>query len=169
MKNISKNILLLAFLLSINIAEAQFVAPQSINAAGNLFSQTNGSMYYTLGDLAIFTLSNSGSIGQGFIASTTAFSSVLSVQEPDKALINLKVYPNPVADLLYVEILESTVDFVQIVISTTDGKMISSEKYAAFNNKIIINISKFSPAAYFIHIKDSIGQIIGTYKIIKNH
>jgi len=163
-KNIS---LIFFFFISISVGlQAQDIAPESINAAGKKMTQPNGSLTFTLGELVILTFVDSigNTIGQGFSNASTALT---AITEPDEKLLTVKIYPNPTSDLFFIDILESQLDIIKIEIVSMDGRLVSAEKYATWNNHIGINTEKWLSGIYFLQLKDKKNHIIGTYQVVK--
>ena len=165
---IAKNIFFLCFFAVSTIAclQAQDLAPESVNAAGKKMTQSSGSLSFTVGELVILTFIDSlgNSIGQGFGNASTALTPII---EPDAKLLRVNVYPNPSADLFFVDVIESQLDIIKIDIVSIDGKLLSSEKYASWNNHIGINTEKWLSGIYFLQLKDKENRIVGTYKVVK--
>jgi hypothetical protein len=81
------------------------------------------------------------------------FSKVISL-ENDKILRGVKIYPNPVNDVLVIENAEGkTVEIVNIL-----GQKMSV--YSLINNKYSININQLKSGIYFIKIEDKLVQFI---------
>jgi len=61
--------LLFAIVVNSKLVQAQNIAPQSINTAGALVSQTNGSLNFVIGELIVlnFVGDDGSSIGSGFV------------------------------------------------------------------------------------------------------
>jgi hypothetical protein len=146
---------------------AQNISPQSINSGGNKLIQSNGTLSFTLGELAVLSQSDSqgNTIGSGFYVGATL--STLNIHEIDKSVIDVNVYPNPTTDLINIQIIHSSLDQVLVSISDLHGKEIYSGRYAGVSNLIGINTSTYASGAYFLTLKSLYDQILGTYRIIK--
>ncbi|MFT4850164.1 MAG: heat shock protein HslJ [Sediminicola sp.] len=83
---------------------------------------------------------------------------VLNVAKKDKLVI--AVYPNPVADILFINPEGSTIDNINIY--SLQGKLVLSENYALET----IDVSDLSEGLYFIEISSSEGKSI--QKFVKN-
>lgn len=156
-----------AILFMFSYSHAQSIAPQSINSGGTSVSQSNGSLSFTVGELVVLSMSDSegNTLGGGFTSGATI--STASIQEPDVALLDVKVYPNPTTDLITVAIQETQLSIVEIEVSDINGKVISTEKYSGFSTKIGINSAFWVNGTYFLTLKDERNSVLGIYTIIK--
>ncbi len=164
-----KQILVILIGLSlVTYAKSQSISPQSINNAGLAGQQTNGSLTFTVGELVVLSEAdnNGNTLGSGFTSS--AASVVTAIQEPDAAVLNVKVYPNPTSDMLYVDIVTTKLEWVYAEIMDEQGKLVLSEKFAGMTNRIGLNSSKWKGGVYFLNLKDSANNTIGNYKIVKH-
>ena len=166
-----KKLLLLftASILNWGMIHAQTIAPQSINNAGTKMTQNNGSLSFTVGELVVLTQTDSAgnSLGGGFTNAATSSTTVVSVTEPGIELINVKVYPNPTSDLVFVDIIETQIDWLYIEIYDLQGKLISSDKYAGISSRIGINTASLNKGTYLLNLKDKNDNLLGNYKLIK--
>jgi len=167
--NNSKSLVLLgaAMLLS-TMSSAQSIAPQSVNSAGTKMTQANGSLSFTVGELVVLSQTDSqgNTLGSGFTAGATI--TTLSIQEPDAAVLNVNVFPNPTSDLVNIRINHSSIEQVVVSISDVQGKEVYNGKYAGLTNTIGINTTAYAPGTYILSLKNNNNQELGTYKIIKN-
>ena len=164
-KNTLKTIIILAF--SSSFGYAQSISPQSVNSSGTSMSQSNGSLSFTVGELVVLsqTDSDGNTLGGGFTSSATI--STASIQEPNVAVLNVKVYPNPTTDLITIAIQDTKLSQVGIEITDINGKVISNEKYAGISNNIGINSAAWNNGTYFLKLKGDDNEVLGIYNIIK--
>jgi hypothetical protein len=164
-----KHIFFILLLLGVSSAWAQSIAPQAVNTVGVKMTQSNGSLSFTVGDLVVKnqTDANGNSLGSGFTNSATGSTIVLSVSKPEKAILNVAVYPNPTTDLLTVDIASTNLSRLVVEITDLQGKTLSSSQYAGISNKIGINTAGYSAGTYLLLLKDESGTLLGNYKIIK--
>ena len=170
-KNIPKNFLMILCLITFTVyIKAQSIAPQVITSGASNFSQSNGSISFTIGELVVTTETNgSGNyLGNGFIPGSVISTTVMSIEQPDASIFRVKVYPNPTNDLLFVDFITSQVDWVRIEIVDPQGRLLFSEKYASMANHIGINMAKWLTGNYFLLLKDLQNRSIGKYQIIKH-
>jgi hypothetical protein len=155
------------FLLTIT-ANAQSIAIQSVNSSGAKMIQANGSLSFTVGELVVLSQTDSegNTLGSGFTTASTLSTS--SLQETDKLVLDVKIYPNPTNELVNIQINYSTIEQVLVSISDLQGKEIFNGKYAGVSNVIGINTINYSAGTYTLSLKNSENQLLGSYKIIKN-
>jgi hypothetical protein len=148
---------------------AQSLAPQAVNTAGVKFTQANGSLNFTVGELVVKnqTDADGNTLGGGFTNAATSTTTVLSVNTPDKELLNVSVYPNPTTDLLTVDVASTSLSRLVLEITDLQGKIITSSQYAGISNKIGINTADYAVGTYLLLLKNESGKLLGNYKIIK--
>ncbi len=82
--------------------QAQSLIPDVIASAGDKYTGKNGSLSWTLGETAIETISSETNLlTQGF---HQTYLVILKDERPDDPSVDVSVYPNPVNDLLTIEI-----------------------------------------------------------------
>lgn len=164
----SKNKILLGIVLLMGtMSYAQSIAPQSVNSGGNTMSQSNGSLSFTVGELAVLSQTDNqgNTLGSGFTAGASL--TTMSVQETNAAILDVKVYPNPTTELVNIQINHSTIDQVVVTVTDIEGKEVYNGKYAGIANVVGINTSNYSTGTYLLTLKNTSNQVLGTYKIIK--
>jgi len=161
--------LLGAAMLMGTLGFAQSIAPQAVTTAGVKFTQANSSLNFTVGELVVKsqTDANGNTLGSGFTNAATGSTTVLSVNTPDKDVLNVSVYPNPTTDLLTVDVAATTLSQLVLEITDLQGKTLSSSQYAGISNKIGINTAAYASGTYLLLLKNESGKLLGNYKIIK--
>jgi hypothetical protein len=151
------------------ITYAQSITPQSVNSVGAKMSQSNSSLSFTVGELVVKsqTDANGNTLGSGFTNSATGSSTVLSVNTPDKTILNVSVYPNPTTDLLTIDVAATTLNHLVIEIADLQGKTLISSQYAGVSAKIGINTASYATGTYLLMLKNENGKQLGAYRIIK--
>lgn len=164
-KNILKTLIVFSF--GASFSYAQSISPQSVNSSGTSMSQSNGSLSFTVGELVVLsqTDSDGNTLGGGFTSGATI--STASIQEPNVAVLNVRVYPNPTTDLLTVAIQETKLPYFEIEITDMSGKVISKDKYAGISNNIGINSTSWNTGTYFLKLIGENAEVLGIYKIVK--
>jgi hypothetical protein len=147
---------------------SQSISAQSINSGATSMSQANGSLSFTVGELVILTQvdSEGNSLGSGFTSGATI--TTATIIEPSANILNVLVFPNPTSSLLNVQINHATIDQLILEIVDLQGKEVFSGKYSALTNTIGINTAQFETGTYFLNLKDTRDEILGTYKVIKH-
>lgn len=164
-KKLLKTMMILFF--SSSFSYAQSISPQSINSSGTSMAQSNGSLSFTVGELVVLsqTDSDGNTLGGGFTSGATI--STASIQEPNVAVLNVRVFPNPTTDLLTVAIQETKLSYFEIEITDMSSKVISKDKYAGISNNIGINSSSWNTGTYFLKLIGENAEVLGIYKIVK--
>lgn len=167
-RKLKTKVLLGIVLLMGTTSYAQSIAPQSVNSGGKTMSQSNGSLSFTVGELAVLSQTDNqgNTLGSGFTASASL--TTMSVQETNAAILDVKVYPNPTTELVNIQINHSTIDQVVVTVTDLEGKEVYSGKYAGIANVIGINTSSYATGTYVLSLKNLNNQVLGTYKIIKH-
>ncbi len=169
MKKILQSYLFLTCFLLSQAVNAQQIKPQVICSSGSPANQSNNKLSYTVGEITVKNISNgTNSIGQGFGNSAIAATNITAIKEPDYSLIKINLYPNPTSGLLFVEVTDSKLPFIELRVHEASGKLISNDKYAvAANNQIGINTEGWQKGTYFLRITDLQNNQLGEYKIVK--
>ncbi|MCB0483172.1 MAG: T9SS type A sorting domain-containing protein [Flavobacteriales bacterium] len=170
--------MLTAILLMGTLSHAQRIAPQSINTGGAKMSKKTGSLSFTVGELIVSnqTDNQGNTLSGGFIASATIStihveetdSQKIDIREPNAHDLDVKVYPNPTFELIYIQINHITIDQLLVSITDLQGKEVYYGKYAGISNIIGINTAAYAPGNYVLTLKDTNNQLLGRYKIIKH-
>ena len=169
-KNKSKPWALLgAAMLMGTMSYAQSIAPQSVNSGGTKMTQSNGSLSFTVGELVVLshTDANGNSLGNGFTSGAAGSTQITTLLQSPVDLLNVKVYPNPTTELVFVDILATKLSWVTIDMVDVQGKQLSTQKYAGMSNRIGINTASYTAGTYFLVLKDDANTTLATYKLIK--
>ena len=78
---------------------------------------------------------------------------------------NAAIYPNPVAENLFIGNMENTGEGMEVFIYNSEGKLIKNKLIQTENN---IAVNNLLPGIYFIKIKDQRGAYILKERFIKN-
>ena len=159
--------LLIALFTMLNLIRAQGIAPQSINPSGKSMSQANGSISFTVGDLVILSESDGegNSLGNAFSAGASV--STVNIQQPDTDLLNVKVYPNPTAAFVHIDIKDASIDKLLIFLTDKKGSELYTGTYACISNSIGINTEAYPTGTYFLTLRNAQYDVLGVYKVIK--
>lgn len=152
--------LLLIFLplLSLNI-NAQKLSEFSINATGGSMSNANQSLLFTVGDIFVLP-TDSNQTSSGLIGVLEVSEVITSLESSSYNLV--KVYPNPAQDKL---IIKSPVDGIQsLLLSDSQGKVLINR---TLNKTSDLTLAELPKGLYLLKLVNSQGQIVKTYKIIK--
>lgn len=100
-------------------------------------------------------------ITQPFIGYTYRNTPVLNTTQFSKSIVTL--YPNPVADVLRLQINTNTPDKPDIRLYTATGKLISQKRYTPTHNTL--NMVKLPSGIYFLEV--STNNQTETFKVVK--
>ncbi len=154
-------------LLAVWNIKAQSISPQSVNSVGIKMSQSNGSLSFTVGELVIaqqFDI-NGNSLGNGFINGATT--TIVSVLEPENEVLLVDIFPNPTKDLFQIQVKNSSIEEMDVVITNMLGITIFNSRYKLIQQSIGINTANYPIGSYLLSIKNTQGKILGTYKLVK--
>jgi hypothetical protein len=154
-------LLSILFLFSVNIS-AQDISKQVIGASGQTSTAGNNTMSFTLGETIVAPMYNEETLvqlGNGYYPSFDL--SVLST-ESEEINLQMKVFPNPVVESLF--ITHPVEDNFNIQIIDITGKVILSKMH---NKNSAIPMNNYSSGTYFIKVTTKQTNQTNTYKIIK--
>lgn len=140
--------------------------PNAFISAGTDF-QRNGyaHMAWTLGDFQTATYSENGIIlTQGFLQSNFNITSIYEFEETSE--IKIKVFPNPVKDILNIQIQSKQNLDIRWELINQGGKIIETSH--SFNNtkNYQINFSSFENGVYFVRTFNKAGSYIKVFKVV---
>ena len=147
--------MLLLFLIA-NAVTAQSISKQVIGSAGMSAPQLS----WTTGEAVVGLMQSSGSqLGNGYYDARN----LVALGVEDYTLdVQLKVYPNPTAQLLYVSHPEQTT--FSIGIADLNGRQIYS---GTINTSTPLDIGQYPQGMYLVSIANTETHKNNSYKIIK--
>jgi hypothetical protein len=133
-----------------------------VSASGASFKQSSGYITYTIGELVTHTLTGTSEIlTQGFLQTGLPKSWRTSVEDvPD---FEMSVYPNPVKDLLIIQV--ELLPDLQYTLHDVTGVLI--DRGLVLNERSEIDFSYLSPAIYILRVFDN-NQQIRIFQIVKH-
>jgi len=150
-----KKIIYTAILLIPFLGQAQVLDQNVIGTAGNYSESGTASLSWTIGETVVETVSDgTTALTQGFQQGNL---SVTTLIEQPELSSTLKVYPNPVKNILHVETDKKGMDYQLLNIS---GQAVANGKLENTNQEI--NFSALPVGTYFLKISEE-----KTHKIIK--
>jgi hypothetical protein len=153
----------LVFLVMVfyNTALSQSISKQVVGTSGNTLSNSNLKVSWTIGEPVVGLMTAGGKqLGNGYHPSFNV--QALSVEE-SLLDVQVKVYPNPTSEMLYVSHPALNSFFIQI--SDLNGKLTYSN---TINKEEPLDISNYSKGIYLVTIENKETNKKNTYKIIKN-
>lgn len=159
-----KIVLTLLPLAGAALVSGQSISPQVIAAAGTHYAAGNAQLSWTVGEPVITTVSNgSNTITQGFHQTLL---SATAVEEQTVAGINVNVFPNPVQDMLNVNITNNLKD-LQMELFDMSGKLLQARKIGAAEGSVQVNMTEYARASYLLRVYAADGSVNYTYKVQK--
>ena len=153
--------ILAIFLVSFS-GHSQTISKQVIGPSGATFENGNNKLSYTAGEVVIGPMADedgSYQLGNGYYPSLDL--STLNTESPELQL-KVKVYPNPVAEAIF--ITHPREQFFEVRITDISGKQILQ---ATHQKQQPLNVQTFTTGTYFITLTTKESKQTNTYKIIK--
>ncbi len=139
---------------------SQIQVNQTVNPAGGNGGNSDVSLDWSVGQIAVSTLENDQSIiKQGLLQENILVTqTVQHLEDP----VEIKVFPNPTSGKLVITISGKN----SLVYNLTDsfGKLVLKGQYV--DNENTLDIKSLPPGEYFLNISDT-NHNVNTYKIIK--
>ncbi len=150
----------LLLLLIFQLAVAQTISKQVIGAAGKTQSNANLKVSYTVGEPVVGLMTAGGNqLGNGYYPAMDL--QALSVE--DNVLdVQLRVYPNPTSQSLYVS--HPDINSFRITIVDLNGKLLYD---GAINKDEPLDVSNYTQGMYLVTVENKEANKKNTYKIIK--
>ncbi len=152
--------IILILLLLCQAALAQTISKQVIGTSGKTLTNSNLKLSYTIGEPVVGLMTAGGNqLSNGYYPALNL--QTLNVE--DNALdAQLKVYPNPTSQSLYVTHPEF--NSFRITIADLNGKQLYSGK---INKEQPLDVSEYTQGMYLVTIENTTTKKKNTYKIIK--
>ena len=143
-----------------SVGYSQSISKQVIGSAGKTQSNSNLKVSWTAGEPVVGLMSAGGhQLGNGYYPALNL--QVLKIE--DNALdLQVKVYPNPTSQMLYVSHPE--LNSFQIQITDLNGKQVY---IGTIEKEIPLDVSNYTQGMYLITIENKESNKKNTYKIIK--
>jgi hypothetical protein len=151
---------LIFILLASTTCFSQTISKQVIGTAGKTQSNSNLKISWTTGEPVVGLMTAGGNqLGNGYYPAMD----IQALSIDDVALnVEIKVYPNPTSQLLYVSHPDLTSFQIQIV--DLNGKQIHT---GTIDKEIPLDVSSYTQGMYLVTIEDTTNHKKNTYKIIK--
>ena len=151
--------------LAAGIAHGQSIERTVIATGGDYFQSPTHSLSWTIGEPITETFSNTYmTLTQGFQQSDKI--TLTSVKDPLAAQYDIKVFPNPTADVLNITINNDRDEIVIVQIYNMGGARVLSEKI--LDKNIRLNLSELMSANYLLSLHKLNGELITSYVINKS-
>ncbi len=161
-----KQVLLSSFIFVIYAhCFGQTITPNVLISAGDEFKNSFAQISWTLGDFQTTTYSkNDLTLTQGFLQSNFNITGVLNIEKTSD--INIKVYPNPVKDILNIQIQSNSNSIIQWELINQSGKMLKTGNNSEDLTNSQINFSSFNNGIYFIRTYKKDGSYVKVFKVV---
>lgn len=137
-------------------------AQESTVSSGNSFSSSSGSITYSIGQVSYITNTGSnGSTSQGVQQPYEIY--VLSSSDKITDL-NIKVFPNPVNDILTLQYSNYTNEKIDFQILNIEGKLIQFENMTS--SEAQIDFRSLASGEYYVKVTDGFKEL-KVFKIVK--
>ena len=152
----------LAILLVSLSGFSQTISKQVIGPAGATFENGTNKLSYTAGEVVVGAMTDedgSYQLGNGYYPSLDL--STLNTESPELQL-QVKVYPNPVTEAIY--ITHPTEQFFEVNITDVSGKQILQTGH---QKQQPLSVQSLTSGIYFITVTTKESKQTNTYKIVK--
>jgi hypothetical protein len=151
---------LIFILLASTTCFSQSISKQVIGTSGKTLTNSNLKLSYTVGEPVVGLMTaGSNQLGNGYYPSMD-----LQALSIDDASLNvqIKIYPNPTSQSLYVTHPEITT--FQVQIADLNGKQLFED---TIEKDVALDVSSYTQGMYLITIENKESNKKNTYKIIK--
>ena len=143
---------------------AQVIVPEVISSAGDTYSNSQGSLSWTVGEPITATENNSTYyLTQGFQQPSVIVLSTVSNTSSPPPQSSVSVYPNPVSSSIYIQ--RDGNEQLQIQLMDMNGKLILNKMLSQSENQL--DLSVFANGMYLLKVFDTQNQFIQSLKIEK--
>lgn len=157
-------IFLLSAVFFLLISPSGLVAQEVIATDGDHFSNSGGSISYTIGEPVTETYTGTSTIlTQGFQQSTLV---VTAIFEPGGINCEITAYPNPVSDFVTVNVSDIETPGMQYLLYDLNGKLLMKEPVR--DSETFIPFDNVSAGEYILKINIK-NLEIKSFKIVKPH
>jgi hypothetical protein len=155
-----KHILLVLILTFSSLSFSQSISKQVIGTSGKTLSNSNLKLSYTVGEPVVGLMTAGGNqLGNGYYPAMDL--QALSVED-NELDVQLRIYPNPTSQSLYVSHPE--LNSFGITIVDLNGKQLYS---GTINKEEPLDVSNYTQGMYLVTIENTTTNKKNTYKIIK--
>jgi hypothetical protein len=158
-----RTILLFSAMLIVLAVSAQ-VKQEVIASAGGYNSTPGLSISWTLGETIIPTFKSQ----DGSLVLTHGFQQQLiitTVAENIDVLVNVKVFPNPVSDLVNIQFESPTTEEIILTVLDSQGKLVKKDIVEINSSEKQLSLQDLAGGIYYLRLTK--GKNINVYKVVK--
>ena len=167
-----KKIFLLVFLAGIILMANGQTRLEVIASGGGYFSNSDGSLSWTLGETIVETVNN-GSINiiltQGFQQPDEKVDTAIGIRSIPQNSVFANVYPNPTVGNIRIDLKYDNTARIKIELINMWGQILHSEEMdveKAQLNNYQLDVSRLAGGMYMFRLSDE-GKLLSTYKFQK--
>jgi hypothetical protein len=138
--------------------------PDVVSASGDFYSNSNGQVQWTLGEVMVETYSNSSySVTQGFHQSFITGTGINSF-----GTTSLNIFPNPTSQSISVTFNRSA-EIYLILLTDITGKILQSKEYSNADQFLEFDLKNYSNGIYILKVSEVKANFNQCYRIIKTN
>ncbi|MCF6241140.1 MAG: T9SS type A sorting domain-containing protein [Bacteroidales bacterium] len=142
----------------------QILSPETILSSGGEFANSSAQISWTLGDFQTTTyVKDQLVLTQGFLQSEIKVTAIFDINQSED--IELKVYPNPVTNYLYLKVISPNSKKLSWQLINQNGKLIKYDDI--YNRNTAIDFSVYKDGVYYLKTFSKDGSFIKIFKIIR--
>jgi len=150
------------FLFFILMCSQRSIAQEVVATAGCTYSNTVGSISFTIGESVAQTVSQGDiTLTQGFHQSNITVSIINELKDLD---FSITVFPNPTRDILILKLTKENVMGLQYILFDMNGKLLSQNNLEQKETSVPVEL--LAPGLYLLKVKEG-NKELKTFKIIK--
>jgi hypothetical protein len=140
-------------------------AQSVVASAGIEVKNANFSLNFTIGEPVVLTLQNTTiKLTQGFQQNIYSIATGIRTNSLDASF---KIFPNPTADRLQVELSKPNMDEFSVTLFDMNGSIISESKLGRDIQLQNIDVAGLASGTYFLQIANAAKDQMNTYKVEK--
>lgn len=147
----------LAALLFVRIIEAQNLSPTVVNSSGGVISNSSNSLEWSLGELAVSTLTSPNNLlTQGFLQPTTTIVGTEAAFDESR----FSAYPNPVSDWLNLQ--TDIAEIKTMHMHNVSGRLVLQSTFQPS-----LDVHQLISGIYIVSLFNDQNQFLHSFKINK--
>lgn len=160
----------LVFLFTLPALFAQSFRPEVISSAVDISEGTTVTLCWTLGEAVTETVESSNLkviLTQGFWQPEIHTTGIDKLSDLSR-LIDLRVFPNPVSDVIFIKGKLDKPEEVEIIFFDSQGRELMQHNQTLMNgNRIQIQVASYAQGTYFLVVRALLLQAQSSFSVIK--